>query len=164
MLIENLTQHTFIDSLYWHAVSVSLHLNERINRLSMDQSQKNPYKSSGGFKRIYFALLNSMNGFKFAYRHESAFRQELFLTMLLVPLAFWVNVTTIERILLISSTLLILIVELLNSSIETAIDRISLERHPLSGRAKDLGSAAVMLALLMCLITWCMILWAHPFN
>lgn len=122
---------------------------------------ESPFKSSGGLKRIYFALLNSINGFKLAYRHESAFRQELFLIIILLPLAFWLNVTAVERALLIASSILILIVELLNSSVEAAIDRISLERHQLSGRAKDLGSAAVTLAILTCLITWCTILWSH---
>ncbi|TAK91752.1 MAG: diacylglycerol kinase [Burkholderiaceae bacterium] len=125
----------------------------------MDQEQQeSPFKSSGGAKRIYAALLNSLRGFKLAYRHESAFRQELFLVLILLPLACYVHVTAAERVLLIASALLILIVELLNSSVEAAIDRISLERHQLSGRAKDLGSSAVMIALINCAITWGLIL------
>ncbi len=128
----------------------------------MDQEHKeSPFKSNRGLKRIYCALLNSLSGFKLAYRHESAFRQELFLLLILLPLACYVQVSPTERILLIASALLILIVELLNSSVEAAIDRISLERHQLSGRAKDLGSAAVMVALINCAITWALILFTR---
>lgn len=95
----------------------------------------------------------------FAWQEESAFRQELVLAMILTPLALWMPVSNVERILLVASVLLVLIIELLNSSVEAAIDRISLEKHGLSKRAKDFGSAAVMLALFVCALTWGMIVW-----
>lgn len=115
-------------------------------------------KNSSGLKHVFQALLHSLKGLQVTYRYEIAFKQEVFLAVILIPLACWLNVTTIERVLLITSILLILVVELLNSSIETLSDRISPESHPLSGRAKDQASAAVLLAFIICFITWCMIL------
>src|ERR1700761_8411088 len=117
----------------------------------------NPYKGNRGFTRAWYALKNSINGFRDAWREESAFRQELTLAAILVPCGTVIPVTAVEHVLLIGSVLLVLIVELLNSSVEAALDRISLERHELSRRAKDLGSAAVMVALGMCLMTWVLI-------
>ena len=117
----------------------------------------NPYKGNRGLTRAWFAMKNSMAGFRVAFREESAFRQELVLAAILLPCGIAVPVDAVSRVLLLGSVLLVLIVELLNSSIETAIDRISLERHELSGRAKDLGSAAVMVALGVCLMTWAVI-------
>jgi len=114
----------------------------------------NPYKGNRGFTRAWHALKNSLNGFRVAIREESAFRQELRLAVLLVPIGIAVPVYAVSHVLLIGSVLLVLIVELLNSSVEAAIDRISLERHELSRRAKDLGSAAVSVALLVCGLTW----------
>lgn len=114
----------------------------------------NPYKGNRGVKRAWHALKNSVNGFRVAIREESAFRQELTLAALLVPAGVLVPVDAVSHVLLIGSVLLVLIVELLNSSVEAAIDRISLERHELSRRAKDLGSAAVTVALLVCALTW----------
>jgi len=114
----------------------------------------NPYKGNRGFTRAWHALKNSLNGFRVAIREESAFRQELTLAVLLVPIGIAVPVDAVSHVLLIGSVLLGLIVELLNSSVEAAIDRISLERHELSRRAKDLGSAAVSVALLVCGLTW----------
>jgi len=114
----------------------------------------NPYKGNRGLTRAWHALKNSVNGFRVAIREESAFRQELTLAALLVPIGIAVPVDAVSHVLLIGSVLLVLIVELLNSSVETAIDRISLERHELSRRAKDLGSAAVTVALLVCVLTW----------
>ncbi|HEY3537869.1 MAG TPA: diacylglycerol kinase [Trinickia sp.] len=114
----------------------------------------NPYKGNRGFTRAWHALKNSLNGFRVAIREESAFRQELTLAVLLVPIGIAVPVDAVSHVLLIGSVLLVLIVELLNSSVEAAIDRISLERHELSRRAKDLGSAAVSVALLVCGLTW----------
>ncbi|CAN0622523.1 Diacylglycerol kinase [Burkholderia multivorans] len=118
----------------------------------------NPYKGNRGLTRAWHALKYSMNGFRVAIREESAFRQELALAALMLPVAVLAPVPAASRALLIGSVLLVLIVELLNSSVETAIDRISLERHELSKRAKDLGSAAVMVALVMCVTTWGLIL------
>jgi diacylglycerol kinase (ATP) len=114
----------------------------------------NPYKGNRGLTRAWHALKHSVNGFGVAIREESAFRQELTLAAILVPAGVAVQVTPVEHVLLIGSVLLVLIVELLNSSVEAAIDRISLERHELSKRAKDLGSAAVTVALGMCLLSW----------
>ncbi|MGC6512373.1 MAG: diacylglycerol kinase [Parvibaculales bacterium] len=110
----------------------------------------NPHKGNTGIKRAWFALLNSLSGFQFAWREESAIRQEFIAACLLVPLAVLLPVTLIEKILMIFSVVLVFIIELLNSSVEAAVDRISLEKHGLSKRAKDYGSAAVMLA--MCLV------------
>jgi len=104
--------------------------------------------------RGLFALRHSYDGFVATIREESAFRQEAALAAVLLPVALLLPVTPVERVLLISSVLLVLLVELLNSSIEAAIDRISLERHELSKRAKDCGSAAVTLSLLICATVW----------
>lgn len=114
----------------------------------------NPYKGNRGLTRAWHAMKNSLNGFRVAIREESAFRQELTLAAILLPCGIFVPVAPVERAVLIASVLLVLMVELLNSSVEAAIDRISLERHELSKRAKDFGSAAVMVALLVCLLTW----------
>ena len=117
----------------------------------------NPYKGNRGLMRGWHAIKNSLAGFRVAICEESAFRQELVFAAILIPCAFAVPVDPVARVLLLVSVLLVLIVELLNSSIETAIDRISLERHELSRRAKDLGSAAVMVALVTCLMVWTVI-------
>jgi diacylglycerol kinase (ATP) len=117
----------------------------------------NPYKGNRGVTRAWHAMKNSLAGFQVAIREESAFRQELTLAAILVPCGLIVPVDPAGRVLLLGSVLLVLIVELLNSSVEAAIDRISLERHELSRRAKDLGSAAVMVALGMCVMTWALI-------
>jgi len=114
----------------------------------------NPYKGNRGLTRAWHAMKNSLNGFRVAIREESAFRQELTLAAILVPCGIFVPVSPVERAALLASVLLVLMVELLNSSVEAAIDRISLERHELSKRAKDFGSAAVMVALLVCVLTW----------
>ncbi|TDG09266.1 diacylglycerol kinase [Paraburkholderia guartelaensis] len=118
----------------------------------------NPYKGNRGITRAWKALKYSIKGFRAAIREESAFRQELTLSAILVPIGVIIPVEPVERVLLLGSVILVLIVELLNSSIENAVDRIGLERNELSGRAKDLGSAAVTLALLLCVLTWGLIL------
>lgn len=110
-----------------------------------------------GIKRIINAFGFSMQGFKAAYQHEEAFRQEVWLAIVLLPLAFYLDVSTVERVLLILTVILVLLVEILNSAIEAVVDRFGGEHHELSGRAKDMGSAAVWLALLMLFITWVMI-------
>ncbi|SAL38720.1 diacylglycerol kinase [Caballeronia terrestris] len=117
----------------------------------------NPYKGNRGFTRAWHALKNSLCGIRVAIREESAFRQELTLAAILVPCGIVVPVAPVERAALLATVLLVLIVELLNSSVEAAIDRISLERHELSKRAKDFGSAAVLLALAVCVLTWALI-------
>lgn len=110
----------------------------------------NPHKDNHGVTRAIAAARNSWAGIIFAVREESAFRQELLLAAVMLPLALWMPATTLETGMMIASLLLVLIVELLNSSVEAAVDRISYSRHGLSRRAKDYGSAAVMLALLLC--------------
>ena len=125
------------------------------------QIQDNPHKGNKGITRAFRAAINSWNGLIYAFKEESAFRQELGLSLILIPLAIYLPVTPIEQILLIASVILVLIIELLNSSVEAAIDRISFEVHDLSKRAKDFGSAAVMLALLLCAFTWVIILSEH---
>ena len=118
---------------------------------------ESPHKSRSGLVRIARAFGYSMQGLATAVKHEHAFRQELMLAAVMVPLALWLGETGLERALLVASVLLVLIVELLNSAVEAAVDRISLERHELAGRAKDLGSAAVFLALGLCLLSWVLI-------
>lgn len=112
-----------------------------------------------GIRRILSATRYSAQGFAQAWRHEAAFRQEVALSIVLTPIALWLGRTAIERTLLIVSCLFVLIVELLNSAIEAAIDRHGDEVHELSGRAKDLGSAAVMLSLLFVAAVWLAVIW-----
>lgn len=116
-------------------------------------------KKNTGLKRIILAAGYSISGFKAAFQHEAAFRQELLLTIILIPLACWLNVAALERVLMISVLFLVLIVELLNSAIEAIVDRIGPEHHELSGRAKDLGSAAVLISLLLTGYIWLAALW-----
>ena len=117
-----------------------------------------PFKGKTGLRRILNAAGYSWAGFKAAFKHEDAFRQEAFLTLILVPLALLLGESGIERALMIGSVLLVLMVELLNSAIEAAVDRISLEHHLLIKRAKDMGSAAVMLALVNVVAVWALVL------
>lgn len=107
-----------------------------------------------GITHLIHSTRYSIKGLKAAFQHEAAFRQELFLCLLLIPAAFWLGQTTVERLLLIGSCLLVLIVELVNSAIEAVVDRIGPELHELSGRAKDIGSAAVFIALAFTGVVW----------
>ncbi len=111
-----------------------------------------------GLKRLYFAAGYSIRGLRAAWRHESAFRQEMLLFAIGAPLGGWLAGSGVERALLIGSLLLVLLVELLNSAVEAAIDRIGDGDHPLSARAKDLGSAAVFLSLLCAAVVWALVL------
>lgn len=113
-----------------------------------------PYKSTGGLRRVFNALRYSLQGLRAACKYEAAFRQELALAILLIPAAFFLGRSTDEVFILIATVVLVLIVELLNSAIEALADALSVETHPLLGRAKDLGSAAVMLMLLFTLAVW----------
>jgi diacylglycerol kinase (ATP) len=115
---------------------------------------QNPHKGNRGFARAWHAAKNSWCGLVYAFREESAFRQELTLFVLLTPITFLLSISYLEKALLITSLIMVLVVELLNSSVEAAIDRISFEHHDLSKRAKDFGSAAVMLALLIAVLLW----------
>jgi len=119
---------------------------------------RSPHKGTTGLRRVLNAARHSADGLGAAWRHEAAFRQEALLAAVLVPLALLLDVTAIGKALMIGSVLLVLIVELLNSGIEAAIDRISEEIHPLAKRAKDLGSAAVMLALANVAVVWALVL------
>jgi diacylglycerol kinase (ATP) len=114
-----------------------------------------------GLVRLLRAFGNSFKGFAGAFREEAAFRQELALAVVVVPLGLWFGRTGVEKALLVAPMLLILIVELLNSAIEAAIDRIGFEHHQLSGLAKDIGSAAVFLSILLLVIVWVLVLADH---
>ncbi len=118
---------------------------------------ESPHKGQRGLRRLVNAFFFSLSGLALAFRHESAFRQEIALAAVLLPIAGLLPVDPAERVLLVGSVLLVLIVELLNSSVEAAIDRIGLDTHRLSKRAKDLGSAAVLVALALLLLTWAML-------
>ncbi|SEA39031.1 diacylglycerol kinase (ATP) [Desulfuromusa kysingii] len=113
-----------------------------------------------GIKRIILAAGYSILGIKAAVKHEAAFRQELLLAIILIPLAFWLDVEPSQRVLMVATLFLVMIVELLNSAIEAIVDRIGPEKHELSGRAKDLGSAAVMGSLILSVYIWGESLWA----
>jgi len=117
-----------------------------------------PHKGATGLRRIINATRYSISGLREALRREQAFQQELLLTVVLVPIAFWLGNDGFERALMIASLLLVLIVELINSAIEATQDRISLEEHPLAKNAKDYGSAAVMLALTNAALVWLLVL------
>jgi diacylglycerol kinase (ATP) len=119
----------------------------------------NPHKGRTGIDRVIRATGYSIAGLTTAYRGESAFRQEFWLAVVMLPAAFWVGRSWVEVALLAGSVLLVLIVELLNSGIESAIDRVSFEIHDLSKRAKDLASAAVFLSLVLCAGIWLGALW-----
>lgn len=114
--------------------------------------------SATDFGRITRAAGYSISGLRAAFRKEAAFRQELILFVVLAPVGFWLGRNGIERSLLVGSLFIVLIVELLNSAIEAAIDRISKKSHKLSGRAKDMGSAAVYLSLLLVIMVWTLVL------
>lgn len=111
-----------------------------------------------GFRRLLPAMIYSLQGLKTAFKEEAAFRQELLLSTILFPLSFWLAYDTVSNILLIGSIVLVLIVELINSAIENTVDRISKDEHPLAQKAKDLGSAAVFLAIILCFSIWLMML------
>lgn len=119
---------------------------------------ESPFKGKTGLTRVWNAFHYSLAGLSAAYRHEDAFRQEVWLAVLLIPLALLLPASNIGHILMIGSVLLVLVVELINSAIEAAVDRISLDHHRLSKRAKDIGSAAVLVALVNVVITWGLVL------
>ena len=123
----------------------------------MDEHQS-PFKGKTGLIRIWNAFGYSLAGLGAAYRHESAFRQEVWLALILIPAALFVPANGLGKAMLIGSVLLVLVVELLNSAIEAVVDRISLEHHHLAMRAKDIGSAAVFIALLNVVAIWIMVL------
>ncbi|TCB82231.1 diacylglycerol kinase [Acinetobacter sp. ANC 4173] len=122
-------------------------------------SEYSPLKGKTGFKRIFNAAHYSIAGFKAAFQHEAAFRQIIYINLILIPITFFLNVSRSEQALLIAVCLLAIIVELFNSALEAIVDRVSLERHPLSKNAKDMGSAAQFVALSIIAVTWTLILW-----
>jgi diacylglycerol kinase (ATP) len=128
-------------------------------RRCLEKQMKKLLQSLVDGERVLRALSYSLNGLRAAYKKESAFRQELILALLLVPLGLWLGRTGVERTLLIGSVLLVLIIELLNSAVETTVDRGGKDWDKLAGRAKDMGSAAVLIALLLVVLTWGSILW-----
>ena len=119
-----------------------------------------PYKNKKGITRILSAFKNSAYGLKNTFNNEESFRQELILTIILTPLAICIGDNHIERIFLITSLILLLIVELINTAIEIVVDRVSYEKNDLSKLAKDIGSAAVLIAFLYCFIVWFFILFS----
>jgi diacylglycerol kinase (ATP) len=119
----------------------------------------NEFKGRTGIDRIVRAAGYSWSGLRLAYRGESAFRQETWLAVVMLPSAFWVGRDWAQIVLLVGTVVLVLIVELLNSGIEATVDRVSFDRHELSKRAKDLGSAAVLLSLLLCGGVWAAAIW-----
>ena len=119
---------------------------------------ESPFKGKTGLSRLINAFGYSVEGFKAAFKHEDAFRQEVFLSAVLIPLGLYLGKTGVEKALLVSAVLLVLIVELFNSAIEAAVDHTSLERHALAKRAKDIGSAAVFVALGIVVSVWGLVL------
>jgi diacylglycerol kinase (ATP) len=119
---------------------------------------ESPYKGQTGLRRILSATRNSLEGFVAAVRHEDAFRQELAMAIVLVPLALWLGQNGLERALLVAAVLFVLVVELINSAVEATVDRISFDNHRLAKRAKDIGSAAVMLSIGAAAAVWLLVL------
>jgi len=123
-----------------------------------DHSRESPFKGKTGLTRIWNAFHYSLAGLSAAYHHEDAFRQEVRLAAVLIPLSWFFDVSGVAHALLIACVLLVLVVELLNSAVEAAADRISLENHRLAKRAKDIGSAAVLVSLLNVALVWGLVL------
>ncbi|THF61744.1 diacylglycerol kinase [Pseudothauera rhizosphaerae] len=123
-----------------------------------DPPHESPFKGKTGLVRVWNAFRYSLAGLSAAFRHEDAFRQECLLAAILLPAALFMPVDGMGKALLIGSTLLVLVVELLNSAIEATVDRVSLERHRLAKRAKDIGSAAVLLSLINLALVWGLVL------
>jgi diacylglycerol kinase (ATP) len=125
--------------------------------MEADSAAVDRYKPRG-VTRVLRAMVASVNGLAGAFREEAAFRQELALALIVIPVGLWAGHTGVERALLIAPMLLILIVELLNSAIEATVDRIGLERHVLAGLAKDIGSAAVFMSFVLLVAMWLLVL------
>ena len=115
---------------------------------------RSPYKGTSGLQRILNATSYSLAGFKAAFQNEAAFRQIILINSLLIPLSFFMPVSRVEQVIMIVVCLLATIVELINSAIEAVVDRVSIEQHPLSKNAKDMGSAAQFVALAIIALTW----------
>jgi diacylglycerol kinase (ATP) len=141
---------------------MTTHQNEPSNSSQHSPSSKHvgpsPFKGKTGIRRLINAFGYSLEGFKAAFVHEDAFRQEVFLAVVLIPLAVYLGKSPVEQALMIASVLLVLIVELLNSAIEAAVDHTSTEHHALAKQAKDIGSSAVFIALIIVAVVWGFIL------
>lgn len=122
------------------------------------QHAESPHKGKTGLVRVWNALFHSFAGLRAAFRYEDAFRQEVLLAAILIPLAFYLTPDNLARALMVGSVLLVLVVELINSAIEATVDRISLQDHILAKRAKDLGSASVFVALVNAIVMWTLVL------
>lgn len=120
-------------------------------------SDAEKFKGKQGLQRLMNATKYSMKGFKAAFENEAAFREETLLAVVLIPIALFLGLPAVETLLLIGSVLLLMLVEIMNSAVEAVVDRIGPEIHPLSGRAKDLGSAAVFIAIVILVLTWLLI-------
>lgn len=120
----------------------------------MSAHDESPFKGKTGLTRIWNAFNYSLEGLRAAYSHEDAFRQEVLLALVLIPVALFSPTSGVEKALLIGSVLLVLVVELVNSAVEATVDRISLEHHLLAKRAKDIGSASVLLTLINLAVVW----------
>lgn len=120
---------------------------------------ESPHKGKTGLTRLWNALHYSFDGFKAAYQHEDAFRQEVLAAIVLIPLGFYLGNGGVEKALLVGTVWLVLMVELLNSAVEATVDRISLEDHKLAKRAKDIGSAAVLVSLVNLVVVWGLVLY-----
>jgi diacylglycerol kinase (ATP) len=116
------------------------------------------YQAAKGLRRIYNAFHYSMEGFRKCFKYEEAFRQEVFASFVMVPLGVWLGDGGLERALLVGSWLIVLIVELLNSAVEATVDRVGTEHHKLSGRAKDIASAAVFMSIVFTAAVWALVL------
>lgn len=114
-----------------------------------------------GIERLIKASRYSYQGFVYSFKHEASFRGEVLAAIILLPIAIWLDVTVVERVLLICSVLLVMVIELFNTAIEAVVDRIGLQRHALAGAAKDTGSAAVLLSLIMWAVVWGSIVYAR---
>lgn len=144
-----------------HIANLLQHLcsyNKSFSHSSIAMTQYSPYKGKSGIKRILNATGYSIAGFKAAFSHEAAFRQILLLNVILIPMSFLVHVSAVEQALMVAVCLLAIIVELFNSAIEAVVDRVSLEKNPLSKNAKDMGSAAQFVSLAIIFFTWMIIL------
>ena len=130
-------------------------MDKSTTKVSGDES---PFKGKTGLQRVWNAFIFSLHGLASAFRHEEAFRQEVLLAVILIPIALFLDVGGVGKAMMIASVVLVLIVELLNSAIEAAVDRISFDQHRLSKRAKDIGSAAVMVALVNAAVVWLLII------
>lgn len=119
---------------------------------------ESPHKGKTGLRRVWNALFYSFAGLRAAFVHEDAFRQEVLLAALLIPVAFFLPASGTGKALMIGSVLLVLVVELLNSAVEATVDRISLDQHRLAKRAKDIGSAAVFISLTNVAVVWLLVL------